>query len=413
MGDTLKKNLAADFLGVVFVYRANMAAKWISQETFDDVVQENIVEFAMDPEEALNEAIQQFESQGVDLSNIVKMVSNPASENGQEQKHVVLQILDCLQKAVIDADSSKVDESLVNFARQCRQELSVRYLAAQKGAYPAVLAACRLASEERCSLLKALQALSALLDGQPDLLDVPGQELLLRVIQESRDDADLTLAGIRCIRYACLKHEQNRQDLVKGGILALLAEAIVRHGDRADVVREACSGLRIMTFDDDIRDVVKQVLSAIRAIAGNDDVKDAIVNAGGTDLIILAMSRHLGNPQVCEQSCAALCMLALRKPENCRVIMEGGGALAALQAMKTHPKEVAVQKQACMLIRNLVSHTQDFSQPILEMGAENLITEARAAHRDCDDVAKAALRDLGCKVELRELWTGQKGSLAR
>lgn len=71
------------------------------------------------------------------------------------------------------------------------------------------------------------------------------------------------------------------------------------------------------------------------------------------------------------------------------------------------------QKQACMLIRNLVSRSRDFSQPILEMGAENLITEARATHRDCDDVAKAALRDLGCKVELRELWTGQKGSLAQ
>lgn len=71
------------------------------------------------------------------------------------------------------------------------------------------------------------------------------------------------------------------------------------------------------------------------------------------------------------------------------------------------------QKQACMLIRNLVSRSRDFSQPILDMGAENLITEARATHRDCDDVAKAALRDLGCKVELRELWTGQKGSLAQ
>lgn len=71
------------------------------------------------------------------------------------------------------------------------------------------------------------------------------------------------------------------------------------------------------------------------------------------------------------------------------------------------------QKQACMLIRNLVSRSRDFSQPILEMGAENLITEARATHKDCDDVAKAALRDLGCKVELRELWTGQKGSLAQ
>lgn len=25
---------------------------------------------------------------------------------------------------------------------------------------------------------------------------------------------------------------------------------------------------------------------------------------------------------------------------------------------------------------------------------------------DCEDLAKAALRDLGCDVELKELWTG-------
>ena len=43
---------------------------------------------------------------------------------------------------------------------------------------------------------------------------------------------------------------------------------------------------------------MKQVLSAIRAVAGNDDVKDAIVNAGGTDLIVLSISRHLASPQV-------------------------------------------------------------------------------------------------------------------
>lgn len=44
--------------------------------------------------------------------------------------------------------------------------------------------------------------------------------------------------------------------------------------------------------------MVKQVLSAIRAVAGNDDVKDAIVSAGATDLIVLAISHHLANPQV-------------------------------------------------------------------------------------------------------------------
>ncbi|XP_075758976.1 armadillo repeat-containing protein 6 [Pelodiscus sinensis] len=466
-----------------------MASKRITQETFDDVVQENIAEFDMDPEEAVQEAVQQFESQGVDLSTIVKAAPRSTSENGQEQKHDILQTLDSLRKSVVDSALGEVVEHLVRFSEQCREQLATRYLAGQKGAWPVVLSACKLASGDKNALLKALHALSAITDGQPDLLDAAGQELLLHTMKENANDAELTLLGIRCIRHVCLKHEQNRQELVKGGILPLLTDAIVRHGDCAGVVREACSALRVMTLDDDIRvpfghahdhakmivsdhnglkilieaakaftddssvlselcstvgrlsvrnefcqeivdlgglnfmvalladcidqqELVKQVLSAIWAIAGNDDVKDAIVNAGGTDLIVLAMSHHLASPQICEQACAALCMLALRKPENCKVIMEGGGALTALQAMKVHPKEVAVQKQACMLIRNLVSRNQDFSQPILEMGAENLIVEARVVHRDCDDIAKAALRDLGCKVELRELWTGEKGSLA-
>lgn len=38
-------------------------AKVISQDTFDDVVKENIVEFAMSPDEAKQETIKQFEAQ--------------------------------------------------------------------------------------------------------------------------------------------------------------------------------------------------------------------------------------------------------------------------------------------------------------------------------------------------------------
>ncbi len=43
-----------------------MAAQ-ISQETFDAVVKENMEEFEMEAEEALNEAVEQFQAQ-VDLS---------------------------------------------------------------------------------------------------------------------------------------------------------------------------------------------------------------------------------------------------------------------------------------------------------------------------------------------------------
>ncbi|XP_069072628.1 armadillo repeat-containing protein 6 [Pleurodeles waltl] len=467
-----------------------MTSTRITQETFDAVVEENMNEFEMDPEEAVTDAIQQFESQGVDLSNIVKAVRTSTGENEGEPTHPILQTLETLKKSVDSEDLSEIGDNLISFSEECRQGLAHRCLAADKNAYPVVLAAWKLSPADRDFTLKALCALSSLTDGQPDLLEPVGQKMLLSTLTENAHDAELALVGIRLVRHVSLRHENNRQSLVKAGILPLLTGALVQHITEADVVREAASALRIMTFDDDIRvpfghahdhakmivtennglkviidaakvfmdnpsvlselcatlarlvvrnefcqevvdlgglnfmvalladcidhkELVKQVLSGIKAVAGNDDVKDAIVNTGGTDLVILAMNRHLSSPQICEQGCAALCMLALRKPENCRVIMEGGGALAALQAMKMHPRELAVQKQACMLIRNLVSRTQDFAQPILEMGAEALIIQAETTHRDCGDVAKAALRDLGCKVELRELWTGQKGSLTQ
>eukprot|EP00070_Physeter_catodon_P033052 XP_028339946.1 armadillo repeat-containing protein 6 isoform X2 [Physeter catodon] len=475
-----------------------MASRRITQETFDAAVRENIEEFEMGPEEAVKEAVEQFESQGVDLDNIVKMTPKVSADGPQEPTHDILQALDDLQESMARSHPQEVSAHLARFCEQCEQQKACRFLAAEKGAYPILLATWKLAAAgDQGLLLQALNALSALTDGQPDLLDTQGLQLLVATLARNADSANVTCLGIRCVRHACLKHEQNRQSLVKAGVLPLLTGAIARHSCCADVVREACWALRIMTFDDDIRvpfgrahdhakmivqengglkvlieatkafpdnpsilsdlcstlsrlavrnefcqevvdlgglsvlvalladcsdhqvgvqsclrDLVKQALSALRAIAGNDDVKDAIVRAGGTEPIVSAMTRHLASPQVCEQSCAALCVLALRKPENSRVIVEGGGALAALQAMKAHPQEVGVQKQACMLIRNLVARSQTFSQPILDLGAEALISRARATHRDCEDVAKAALRDLGCHVELQELWTGQKGNLA-
>lgn len=47
-------------------------AKVISQETYDDVIKENIIEFSMSVEESRQETIQQFEAQGINLANIIK-----------------------------------------------------------------------------------------------------------------------------------------------------------------------------------------------------------------------------------------------------------------------------------------------------------------------------------------------------
>lgn len=466
-----------------------MAKRRITQETFDAAVRENMEEFEMEPDEALKEAVEQFESQGVDLSCIVKAVPGGSSaEKQEEQTHEVLQALESLRLGKDSSSGAEVKAEMKSFTDHCSLGFAQRFLAAQKDAYPVILSYCRRSVEQRDDLMAALSAMATLTDGQPDLLDAEGQQLLVNVLEKHGEDSSVTSVAVRTVRHCCLKHEQNRQDLVKGGVLPLLTSAARKHCRCAEVVREVSAALRVMTFDDDVRvmfgqahehakmivlehdglkvlieaakahqdntsvlreicstlsclavrnefcqdicdlgglkfmmtlladsyesaELVRQVLSAVRAMAGNDDVKDAVVNAGGVQLIIVAMNRHMTNAAVCEQGCACLSVLALRKPNNCKVIMENGGAAVAVQAMKTHTNSANVQKQACMLLRNLVSRMSSYCQPILELGAEALITQALQNHQDCGDVGKATLRDLGCKVELRELWTGKHGSL--
>lgn len=46
-------------------------AKVISQETYDEVIKENIIEFSMSVEESRTETIEQFKAQNVNLSNLI------------------------------------------------------------------------------------------------------------------------------------------------------------------------------------------------------------------------------------------------------------------------------------------------------------------------------------------------------
>lgn len=151
------------------------------------------------------------------------------------------------------SSSTSVRDDLKLFTEQCSLGFAQRYLAAQKEAYPTILACCQRAGQEKEALSVALEALSALTDGQPDLLDVEGREFLIGTLNAHKTDPALTCLCIRVIRHCCLKHENNRQDLVKAGVLALLAGSITHHIERAEVVREACVALRVMTFDDDVR----------------------------------------------------------------------------------------------------------------------------------------------------------------
>lgn len=164
---------------------------------------------------------------------------------------VTLQALQSIRNA-LDSSTSAL-ESLKLFTRQCCLGFAQRHLAAQKDGYPTILSCCQSAGEDREMLSACLDALAALTDGQPDLLDVPGLEFLIDTLRVHAEDPALTCLAIRAVRHCCLKHEQNRQDFVKAGVLPVLTGAITRHMKRPEVVKEACVALRVTTFDDDVR----------------------------------------------------------------------------------------------------------------------------------------------------------------
>lgn len=139
------------------------------------------------------------------------------------------------------------------FTENCSSGFAQRYLAAQKDAYPIILSYCMKSLAKPEAALVALSALAALTDGQPDLLDTEGQQFLLDALKKFQTDSSVTHEAVRAVRHCCLKHEQNRQDLIKGGVLPLLTGAIKLHSGCAELVKEASAALRVMTFDDDVR----------------------------------------------------------------------------------------------------------------------------------------------------------------
>lgn len=59
----------------------------------------------------------------------------------------------------------------------------------------------------------------------------------------------------------------------------------------------------------------------------------------------------------------------------------------------------------------MVSRSRQQSAQFLELGARELLQEAMTRFKSCEYDLKAALRDLGCDVKLKEEWTGKGGML--
>merc|ERR1712079_132060 len=91
--------------------------------------------------------------------------------------------------------------------------------------------------------------------------------------------------------------------------------------------------------------------------------------------------------------------MALRKPKNASNILRYGGTEVVVIAMTKHASNAVIQRQGALAIRNLASRASEIErETILDQGVKCVLERAGHTHVNCVDEAYAALRDLGCEA---------------
>ncbi|CAH0474596.1 unnamed protein product [Peronospora belbahrii] len=468
--------------------------KQISQETFDQCVSENVDDFDMSLEEAVIDAVHQFNSQGVDLSNIIKSGVMHASE-GQESLPTRLKrlILELQELLLLQKDQHQVLRLVTEMTKVCEEIPEACVVAGRNNAVDTLLALLDGFSTAVviccCNLLVLLCTDN--MDNQ-DFVGVTGMQRLVSVLTSQREDMDTVVQLLALVKATCVKHETNKTHFVKSSGVEALCGYLGKAKSNRALSKHLALCFRVLTINDDPRatfsqaqdtikalverdvisyslDVLRQVgcrdtaeqvvdvsldllvnwlavlkqlavteenckriaeleglttaqhlmqkyehsaqvtkrcVAVFRNVAAVDDLKRALLQSGGIEQTLLIMRRHKANASIQQNACATLAAIALRSPENSRALVELGAIRHISQAMQAHHSDVSVLRQASLAVRNMVARNVELRACFLhdELEIEALLCKAQQ-YRGCGDEAYAALRDLGCNIQLSSFGT--------
>jgi len=445
--------------------------KVISQETFDAVVKENVEDFGMEMAEAVKDAKEQFEKQGINLGNIV------ISEKGSQV------VVDSVKELFKDLSDDQLVKELQTIQDSCKNDLAQRVLATNNGAY-SVLIKLTQSKESQNLQEELIKTLVSVMTTNPDMLESQGIDAINKILSQHQDDF-LCLQTLKLVLICSTKCEENRVALIQSGVLSnlskcmsssdpeiiimvarvwvamvqdddvrvpfgkahenareivenhsglkLLTSSLEKHNSHLKVLEACLSGIRALAVRNEYcqevvdeeglkhvqtilinypqeADVVMKCLQVIKALAGNDKVKTDAGRDGILPLVVTSMDRHVTRAGLVEAGCSAITSLTLRQSENsCQVVKECDGAVILTLVMSKHPTNRKVQSAAAAAIRNIVSRNKELCAAFIERGVEQLLSTAMEHHREkIGDTIRSAQRDLGLKVEFVESWTGDK-----
>jgi hypothetical protein len=487
----------------------------ISQETFDEAVQENVETFDMSPEEALADAISQFETQGINLSNIVKRVPGAeasddpaavialrdikatleAAQEAEEAEEETLEInygggiMKMMFMKLSADDAVKVAEQAAALRTACQKNKEELALVTLNGAADSLVSAALAVLQVPSALAPILEALAVVLldpEGR-ETLGQRGVAALSAILRRHPEDAGVVRSGFQAVRASMLVHENHRQQFVAAAkLLKLIVPALKFFAEDPPTFLAACGALRASTLSDDLRSktskglehakaavelrvlpllldatkgcvgkhstaalaelmatlsrltvtdqicsqladmnalplaiqelsnnmvdasVAKQACFFLASISGNDNCKVSIVEGNGHVAIIQAMLLHPNNAGMQTDAVSALGNMCLRVPANCEAIAAADGIPAICQAFTQHVTYPRMQSKGPLCIRNMVGRNPEHIPAFLEGYVEPALRQVMGQHEDgyVHNLAKAALREMHLKVDLKEQFQG-------
>lgn len=288
-----------------------------------------------------------------------------------------------------------------------------------------------------CDILKWIQKACLLHEMNRQL--IINEEILVTHLKPllARNETEIIKNLCTCLRFLILDddirvefgkaHEHAR--LIASECLVDLVQLMVKFKDNPDVLAEIMLTIAAMTvrneycqtiaeangltlimdamieFSDNIK-VVREALKLLKALAGNDKVKTDIIKCGAASIIESAFNRHKADETIARNALGCISFLALRLKDNSMVLFETGVAETIIETMKIHEKNAIVQRNAAWAIRNMVSRSREQCDAWLALGVADVLEQARKNHVSIDQDCRAALRDLGAKVHLKEEWKG-------
>ncbi|KAF7143772.1 hypothetical protein RHSIM_Rhsim05G0080700 [Rhododendron simsii] len=219
-------------------------------------------------------------------------------------------------------------------------------------------------------------------------------EVLVDSLKEGLNSPSLVSATIT-LKAVAVNDEICRSIAESGGVDALL-QCIDDSGEQGN------------------ENVARVCCSLLCKLAGSDANKSAIVQKGGMDRLIKLAARFSDDPSVLQEVMSIIAVLSLRSPDNAARAIEAGAGDLAIQAMQSFPGAHQMQRNACLMIRNLAVRNPENRQAaffrhfglfpswniwwitiLLNNGIEKFIRKARENHESCNSAATDALRDLG------------------